>query len=142
MNIVTLFWTCHGTLVVYGNFFRIDSGAVLKILTNSKSLFDDEEKHASNWIFSSKTQTTAPTISKVQLFLLKNTFYRGTPRIFFLFLGCLFNDDTRFELMIWKKSTEKNLKMMDHGFFLNFCLSFCWNGSNRGHISVRQFQFK
>ena len=37
--------------LVYGNFVQNRSGSDFKILTNWKVSFDDEDQHASNWIF-------------------------------------------------------------------------------------------
>ena len=80
-------------------FFQIDSGAVLKILTNSKSLFDDEKKHASNWIFSSNVLDPPGNLIKIFTFFTQKLVLQGDPTHFFSFLGCVFNDDTRFEMV-------------------------------------------
>ena len=40
--------------LVHDNFFQIESGSVLGFQSNWRSLFGDEQKHASNWIFLSR----------------------------------------------------------------------------------------
>ena len=77
---------------------------------------------------------------KISTFFFKNTFYRGTPRIFFLFLGCLFNDDTRFELMIWKKNPRKKIKNDGSRTFLKFLFKFLLKWEQKGAYGVKRAQ--